>query len=66
VTRYEHAIDGLTQELAVFVAPDDPVKLSRADADATRPTAAPRQRVRLRRMVLGRRARRAAVRGHGL
>ena len=25
VTRYQHAVAGLTQELAVFVAPDDPV-----------------------------------------
>jgi cellobiose phosphorylase len=28
VTRYQHALAGLTQELAVFVAPDDPVKVS--------------------------------------
>jgi cyclic beta-1,2-glucan glucanotransferase len=28
VTRYQHALAGLTQELTVFVAPDDPVKLS--------------------------------------
>ena len=28
VTRYQHALDGLEQELAVFVAPDDPVKLA--------------------------------------
>ena len=28
VTRYEHAIDGVRQELAVFVAPEDPVKLA--------------------------------------
>ena len=28
VTRYQHAIDGLTQELAVFVAPEDAVKVS--------------------------------------
>ena len=28
VTRYHHALAGLTQELTVFVAPDDPVKLS--------------------------------------
>jgi cyclic beta-1,2-glucan synthetase len=28
VTRYQHAIAGLEQELAVFVSPDDPVKLS--------------------------------------
>jgi len=27
-TRYEHAVAGLEQELEVFVAPDDPVKLS--------------------------------------
>jgi cyclic beta-1,2-glucan synthetase len=29
VTRYEHAIDGLRQDLAVGVAPDDAVKVSR-------------------------------------
>jgi cyclic beta-1,2-glucan synthetase len=28
ITRYQHAIDGLTQELTVFVAPDDPVKVA--------------------------------------
>jgi len=28
VTRYQHALEGLEQELAVFVAPDDPVKLA--------------------------------------
>ena len=28
VTRYQHAVAGMQQELAVFVAPDDPVKLS--------------------------------------
>ncbi len=28
VTRYQHAVDGLHQELAVFVAPEDPVKLA--------------------------------------
>ena len=28
VTRYQHAVAGLEQELAVVVAPDDPVKLS--------------------------------------
>jgi cyclic beta-1,2-glucan synthetase len=28
VTRYQHAVAGLTQELAVFVSADDPVKLS--------------------------------------
>ena len=28
VTRYQHAVDGIRQELAVFVAPDDPVKLA--------------------------------------
>jgi cyclic beta-1,2-glucan synthetase len=28
VTRYEHAIAGLRQELAIAVAPDDPVKLA--------------------------------------
>ena len=28
VTRYQHAVAGLEQELAVFVAPDDPVKLA--------------------------------------
>jgi cyclic beta-1,2-glucan synthetase len=28
VTRYQHAIEGLDQELAVFVSPDDPVKLA--------------------------------------
>jgi cyclic beta-1,2-glucan glucanotransferase len=28
VTRYQHAIAGMTQELAVFVAPNDPVKLA--------------------------------------
>ena len=28
VTRYQHAVAGLRQELAVCVAPDDPVKLS--------------------------------------
>jgi len=28
VTRWQHAVAGLEQELAVFVAPDDPVKLS--------------------------------------
>jgi cyclic beta-1,2-glucan synthetase len=27
VTRYEHATDGLRQELTVFVSPEDPVKL---------------------------------------
>src|SRR6185503_16544529 len=28
VTRYQHAVAGTEQELAVFVAPDDPVKLA--------------------------------------
>src|SRR5688572_5897322 len=28
VTRYQHALAGLEQELTVFVAPDDPVKLA--------------------------------------
>jgi cyclic beta-1,2-glucan synthetase len=28
VTRYQHAVEGLEQELAVFVAPEDPVKLA--------------------------------------
>jgi cyclic beta-1,2-glucan synthetase len=28
VTRYQHAVAGLAQELAVFVAPEDPVKLA--------------------------------------
>jgi cyclic beta-1,2-glucan synthetase len=28
VTRYQHAVAGIEQELAVFVAPDDPVKLA--------------------------------------
>jgi cyclic beta-1,2-glucan synthetase len=28
VTRFQHAVAGLGQELAVFVAPDDPVKLA--------------------------------------
>ncbi|OFW02633.1 MAG: hypothetical protein A3I61_10990 [Acidobacteria bacterium RIFCSPLOWO2_02_FULL_68_18] len=28
VTRYEHAIDGMHHEFAVFVAPEDPVKLA--------------------------------------
>ena len=28
VTRYQYAVEGLEQELTVFVAPDDPVKLS--------------------------------------
>jgi cyclic beta-1,2-glucan synthetase len=28
VTRFQYAVAGLTQELAVFVAPDDPVKLA--------------------------------------
>ena len=28
VTRFQHAVAGLEQELAVFVAPDDPVKVS--------------------------------------
>jgi cyclic beta-1,2-glucan synthetase len=27
-TRYQHAVDGLTQELAVGVSPDDPVKVA--------------------------------------
>ena len=53
VTRYQHAVAGLEQELAVFVAPDDPVKLSRADADQHVERAAAPQRVRLRRVVLG-------------
>lgn len=28
VTRYQHAVDGLRQELAIFVAPDEPVKMA--------------------------------------
>jgi cyclic beta-1,2-glucan synthetase len=40
VTRYEHAIDGLSQELTVFVAPDDPVKV--AALTLTNTSAAPR------------------------
>ena len=28
VTRFQHAIEGITHELATFVAPDDPVKLA--------------------------------------
>ena len=40
VTRYEHATDGVRQELAVFVAPEDAVKILRLtlsnDSDAPR------------------------------
>jgi cyclic beta-1,2-glucan synthetase len=28
VTRYQHAVDGVTQQLEVFVAPEDPVKIA--------------------------------------
>jgi cyclic beta-1,2-glucan synthetase len=28
ITRYQHAVEGFEQELAIFVAPDDPVKLA--------------------------------------
>ena len=60
VTRYQHAVAGLTQELTVFVAPDDPVKLSRADADEHVDARAATQRVRLRRVVSRAAARRRA------
>ncbi len=40
VTRYEHAVGGMRQELSVFVAPEDPVKILRLtltnDADEPR------------------------------
>ena len=65
VTRYQHAVDGLTQELAVFVATEDPVKLSVLTLTQHVRPAAPDQRLRLRRMVPRAAARRrAAVRGH--
>ncbi|HSK97798.1 MAG TPA: protein ndvB, partial [Euzebyales bacterium] len=41
ITRYQHAIEGLTQELTVFVAPDDPVKV--AALTVTNTSAAPRR-----------------------
>jgi cyclic beta-1,2-glucan synthetase len=41
ITRYEHAIDGMRQELEVFVAPEDPVKL--AVLTLTNTGAAPRR-----------------------
>ncbi|MBI4485385.1 MAG: DUF3131 domain-containing protein [Acidobacteria bacterium] len=41
VTRYEHAIGGIHQDLAVFVAPEDPVKL--AVVTLTNTGTAPRQ-----------------------
>ena len=60
VTRYQHAVAGLEQELAVFVAPEDPVKLARADADQHVDERAAPQRVRLRRVVPRPAARRRA------
>ena len=38
MTRYQHAIEGLEQELAVFVAPEDPVKLAVLTLTNTSPT----------------------------
>ena len=62
-TRYQHATAGLEQELAVFVAPDDPVKLAVLTLTNTSTADAAPQRVRLRRMVPGPAAcRRTAIR----
>ena len=52
VTRYQHAVAGLEQELAVFVSPDDPVKQSLLTLKNTGP-GAPHQRVRVRGVGLG-------------
>jgi cyclic beta-1,2-glucan synthetase len=41
VTRYQHAVEGLVQELAICVAPDDPVKI--AILTVTNVSARPRQ-----------------------
>ncbi|HEX6212456.1 MAG TPA: carbohydrate-binding protein, partial [Methylomirabilota bacterium] len=38
VTRYQYAVDGLEQELAIAVAPGDPVKLSTLTLTNTSPT----------------------------
>ncbi len=38
VTRYQHAVAGIEQELAVFVSPEDPVKVSRLMVTNTGPT----------------------------
>ena len=65
VTRYQHATDGLDQELAVFVDTDDPVKLARADADQYLDHDATAQCLRLRRVVPRAAARRrTAIRRH--
>ena len=53
VTRYQHAIAGLEQELAVFVPPDDPVKLAMPDADEHVDGHDASERLRVRRMVSG-------------
>jgi cellobiose phosphorylase len=39
VTRYQHAVDGLAQELAIAVAPDDPVKVMVLTITNTSPAA---------------------------
>ena len=61
VTRYQHATAGLEQELAVFVAPDDPVKLAVLTLTNTSTVGAASERVRLRRVVPGSAARRRAA-----
>ena len=58
VTHFQFAIEGLEQELAICVAPDDPVKVSLLTLTNTRSTAAASERVRVCRVG----ARPAAVR----
>ena len=65
VTRYQHAVAGMQQALAVFVAPEDPREAGGPDADQHRGREAASQRIRICRVVPGAAAcRRAALRGH--
>jgi cyclic beta-1,2-glucan synthetase len=45
VTRYQHAVAGLRQELAVFVAPEDPAKLATSPVEQPRASACSAMRV---------------------
>ena len=65
VTRYQHAVAGLEQELAVVVAPDDAVKVAMLTLTDTSTADASSERLRLRGVVPRPAAsRRAAVRRH--
>ena len=51
VTRYQHAVAGLEQELVIFVPPEDPVKVALPHADEYVRDPSPSQRVRVRGVV---------------